>query len=117
VYIRLGVRGGGVGGVREGDEAMSAITVRNLWHEPREGEAPRFYTYPAKCYFEHRDVRVYKNPAGSFDFVLGDATIMQRGGYKTAREVINECLDIGSLCSATVLAHIRNHKEANARPA
>lgn len=69
--------------------------TRNLWHNPKSAYSKETFCYPGKILFSHRGVDVYKNPSGSWDYVLGDVTITQRAGFRPdgAALIIDDKLD------------------------
>jgi hypothetical protein len=87
------------------------ITARNLWHNPRSAYSPRVFTYSGRPLFEHRSVRVFKNPAGSWDYIFADFAITQRAGFDKAkaRAVIDEILDGTGLVADAVANELRKH--------
>ncbi len=86
------------------------MKFRNLWWRPAQGAASQFFTYTGKCLCEHRGVRVFHNPAGSSDYVLGDAVIAQRGKFSKERapELIDDILT-GLQSADAVRAHLEKH--------
>lgn len=89
-------------------------TITNPWHNPRSAYSPVQFVYRDKPLFTHRGVEVYKNDAGSWDYVVGGMAITQRAGFNKDRAplVIDEILDgkdtgqFHWVCD-TVAAHLR----------
>jgi hypothetical protein len=71
------------------------VICQNLWHRPDSAYSQRQFVYRGKCLFEHRGVKIYKNPAGSWDCTFNGVTITQRAGFhkETAAELIDGILD------------------------
>ncbi len=90
------------------------ITVTNPWHDAaRISNSKPVLSYEGRCLLSHRGVEVYKNPAGSWDYVYEGMAITQRAGFsqERARLLIDEllCLDSLTMCQ-TVRDHIASHQ-------
>lgn len=88
---------------------MKTTTAKNLWHVSGNSNSKPFYTYTGRVLLEYRGVQVFKNPAGSWDYVLNGATITQRAGFDAgrARVIIDTLLAGNEMSAAAVLAHIK----------
>lgn len=88
----------------------------NLWYNPSRSPGPAIFSYPGESLLNYRGVDVFKNPAGSWDYVLNGATIAQRAGFNRegAKDNIDGLLDgtDNFQCSDKVLAHIEASKES-----
>jgi hypothetical protein len=60
---------------------MDTIVTINPWHHNERGECDETFSYDGKKLFEYRGVTVYKNVAGSWDYVFQGMTITQRAGF------------------------------------
>lgn len=89
--------------------APVVVTARNLWHRSMLDESRPVYTYTGRKLFEYRGVALYRNVAGSIDYVFAGATITQRGGWSrdTVEAIIDELLAGSEMSSETVREHIR----------
>lgn len=89
-------------------------TARNLW-APRNPHMRETFTYHTPPRFECSGVAVYRNPAGSWDFVYAGAVIAQRAGFSKegALAVIDGLLNgTNALTSDVVRVHIAAHRQA-----
>lgn len=82
----------------------------NLWYRADSPYSKRHYNYAGACLFTYRGVEVFQNDAGSWDYVIANATIAQRAGFsaKTARVVIDELLDGKHPCADAVASHLKS---------
>jgi hypothetical protein len=86
-------------GAKTARRAMSKNNMKtiNPFHNPTSAYSHREFTYDGKCLFEHRGVQVFKNPAGSWDYVIAGMTITQRAGFSkdhaVRRQLIDDILD------------------------
>jgi hypothetical protein len=78
---------------------------RNLWRDKLLRHAPEFYENDARQVACHRSVRVFRVGPQSFDFVQGDACIMQRCGVDT--RAIDAVLDGKDPVAAPIAEHLR----------
>jgi hypothetical protein len=90
-------------------------TAINLWHNPINSDSKPVLSYEGRCLLSYRGVEIYKNPAGSWDYLLSDCAIAQRGGFDAERSkaMIDEML-AGQcpLLSKEVKAHIAQHMKS-----
>ena len=84
------------------------IKYRNLWHWKTNLYGPEFYEHDGRKIATHRGVYVYRNPAGSFDFVIAGACVGMRAGYSTS-EGLDDLLDGRQCCSQEVANHLRSN--------
>lgn len=84
------------------------IKYRNLWHGKTNLYGPEFFEHDGRKIDTRRGVEVYRNPAGSFDFVVGGACVGMRAGYSTS-EGLDDLLDGRQCCSQEVANHLRAH--------
>lgn len=97
-------------------------TARNLWHKPSADQSisPAEFVYTEPPLYHYRDVFVFWNYRGSYDYVFKGAVITQRAGFRPtlegasakeiAREIIDELLDdvdTSDRVSGVVREHIR----------
>jgi hypothetical protein len=84
-------------------------TTRNPFHNPQSGYSRTTFTYHGGPLFTHRGVTVYKNDAGSWDYVFEGVTIAQRAGFtkEGATRIIDEMMDGLSPHSDAVRDHLR----------
>jgi hypothetical protein len=73
---------------------MTIIAI-NPWHHNERGECDETFSYDGKCLLDYRGVSVYKNVAGSWDYIFDGMTITQRAGFspEVAPLIINFILD------------------------
>ncbi len=92
------------------------ITVTNPWHDAaRISNSKPVLSYEGRCLLSHRGVEVYKNPAGSWDYVYEGMAITQRAGINKGRacDIIDGILSMSDesmdwmLTSRAVQAHIK----------
>lgn len=76
-------------------QQTEAVEVRNPWYNPQSSYSRRVFCYSGKCLFSHRGVSVYRNVAGSWDYVIGGCAITQRAGFDRtkAAAIIDGLLD------------------------
>lgn len=86
---------------------------RNLWHGKTNLYGPEYYEHDGRKIATHRGVDVLRNPAGSFDFVVGGACVGMRAGYSTS-EGLDDLLDGRQPCSQEVANHLRAQGFASA---
>jgi hypothetical protein len=86
------------------------IKVINPWHTKHNIYSRPFFEYFDKPIFTYRGVNVYKNYAGSWDYVLGDTAITQRAGFRkeASPAIIDSLLDGQSPVSDIVADHIKS---------
>lgn len=87
------------------------ITTVNPFHNPQIAYSRPSFLYDGKALFTHRDVYVYKNPAGSWDHVFAGMTIAQLAGFlrETVAAFIDDVLDGRQPRNETICAHLRAH--------
>ncbi len=70
-------------------------TIINPWHNQRSAYSPAQFVYRGNALFTHRDVEVFRNDAGSYDYAIGGMAITQRHGFRkeVAPLVIDGILD------------------------
>ncbi len=74
---------------------MNPLIVTNPWYNPRSAYSTPQFKYTGPALLTHRGVSVYRNPSGSYDYVIGGMTITQRHGLtkSVAPLVIDGILD------------------------
>jgi hypothetical protein len=92
-----------------GDNRPMETIAKNLWHDSQSRSSKPFYTYTGRVLLSYRGVQVFKNPAGSWDYVLNGATITQRAGFEAgrARGIIDTLLAGDEMSAPAVMAHIK----------
>lgn len=89
------------------------MTATNPWFRPNNPYSVRQFNYPGRCLFTYRGVEVYKNPAGSWDYILDGVAITQRAGFSAdkAPAIIDAILDGDeyTYCADAVCEHLRAH--------
>lgn len=90
---------------------MNAIITKNPWFKPQSAYSRREYRYEGKPLAEHRGVQVFKNSAGSWDWVISGMTVGQRAGFHKDRfaAAMDELLDGKWPCAQAVAEHLRFH--------
>lgn len=89
---------------------MNTTTAKNLWHQSGNSYSKPVFTYTGRALFTYRGVQVFKNPAGSWDYILNGAAITQRAGFsKDKAPAIIDALLSGrdEYAGAAVMAHIQ----------
>lgn len=86
-------------------------SATNLFHNPQSAYSSKVLNYDGRCLFNHRDVEVFKNPRGSWDYIFAGAVITQRAGFSAARakELIDDILDGREYRSDAVADHLEAH--------
>jgi hypothetical protein len=87
---------------------MTLIAI-NPWHHNERGECDETFSYDGKCLLDYRGVSIYKNVAGSWDYVFDGMTITQRAGFDPTRaqNIIDAILDGGDeIYDLTVYNHL-----------
>ena len=63
------------------------LTVTNPWHRPTYHDSKPNLSYAGRCLLSYRGVEVYKNPAGSWDYIYKGMAIAQRAGFHKDRAI------------------------------
>lgn len=90
-------------------------TATNPWYNPSYCGSKPVLSYDGRCLLSYRGVEIYKNAAGSWDYLLGDCAIAQRGGFdaEKSKAMIDEMLaGECSLLSKEVQAHIAQYMKS-----
>ena len=82
---------------------------RNPWADATQVRGAPFFEHDGPKLGEWRGVEVFKNPAGSFDFVLNGCALTLRAGFDPQgfRAVVDEILNGERAVADTVAAHLR----------